>query len=153
MDIEDLLKETLEELLNKLAVSYSKITVIEEEKDNFLINLESENANLLIGYHGTNIQALQHLLKTLCWKKAANDQFNIMLDIDGYRQRQEENVLSLAQRKVDTLRKTHRPQTMPPMSAYFRRKVHMLCMGAGFEDVETISEGDGEQRHIILKLK
>lgn len=153
MDLDDLLKETLEELLNKLGVEYSRINVIEEEKDSYLINLESENASLLIGYHGANIQALQHLLKTLCWKKAANDQFNIMLDIDGYRQRQEENVLNLAQRKIDTLRKTRRPQTMPPMSAYFRRKVHMLCMGAGFEDVETISQGDGEQRHIILKLK
>ncbi len=153
MDLDDLLKETLEELLNKLGVEYSRINVIEEEKDSYLINLESENASLLIGYHGANIQALQHLLKTLCWKKAANDQFNIMLDIDGYRQRQEENVLNLAQRKIDTLRKTRRPQTMPPMSAYFRRKVHMLCMGAGFEDIETISQGDGEQRHIILKLK
>ncbi len=153
MDLDDLLKETLEQLLIKLGVEYSKINVIEEEKDNYLINLESPNASLLIGYHGANIQALQHLLKTLCWKKAANDQFNIMLDIDGYRQRQEENVLNLAQRKIDTLRKTRRPQTMPPMSAYFRRKVHMLCMGAGFEDIETISQGDGEQRHIILKLK
>lgn len=153
MDIEDLLKETLEELLDKLGTEYHKITVTEEEKDDFLINVESEEPSLMIGYHGENIQALQHILKVLVWKKAKNENFNILLDIDDYRKRQEENVITMAERKVEAARKTGRPQKLPPMSPYFRRKVHLYCMGAGFDDIETLSEGTDERRYVIIKLK
>jgi predicted RNA-binding protein Jag len=59
----------------------------------------------------------------------------------------------MAERKIEATRKSRRPQILPPMSPYFRRKIHMLCMGAGYNDIETISEGTGDRRHIILKLK
>lgn len=153
MDIEDILRSTLEEILRFIDVSYNKITINEEEKDSYVINIESDNPSLLIGYHGENIQALQHLLKVLAWKKSGNEQFNILLDIDEYRKRQEENVINLAQRKVDAARKTGRKQIMPPMSPYFRRKIHLYCMGAGFDDIETESVGNGDLRHIVIKLK
>ncbi len=153
MDIEEILTSTLEDLLKHLSLDYSKIVIAEEEKDSYLINIQSDNPSLLIGYHGENIQALQHVLKVLAWKRMGSEQFNILLDIDDYRKRQEENVINLTQRKIDTLRKTGRKQIMPPMSPYFRRKVHLHCMGAGFDDVETFSEGDGDLRHIVIKLK
>jgi spoIIIJ-associated protein len=153
MDIEDHLKEILEQLLIKLHADYTRITIEEDEKDNYTANIESDNPSLLIGYHGDNIQALQHILKVLAWKRCSNEHFNILLDIDGYRKRQEENVIKLAERKVETVRRTNRPQSCPAMSPYFRRKVHLHCMGAGYEDIETFSEGDGDQRHVIIKLK
>jgi spoIIIJ-associated protein len=153
MDIEETLKEVLEKLLGMLGTEYKKISVEEDEKDNYYINIESDNASLLIGYHGENIQALQHILKVLVWKKTNNTQFNILLDIDNYRKRQEENVIKLTERKVSTVRATGRPQSLPPMSPYFRRKVHMHCMGAGFDNIETISQGDNDRRYIVIKLK
>lgn len=153
MDLEDILQETLEELLKKLEVEYSKIEITEEDKGSFEINIKSENPSLLIGHHGDNIQALQHILKTLIWKKAQNEQFNIMVDVDDYRKRQEENILNLAERKIDYIRKTGRPQKLPPMSPYLRRKIHMLCMSPGYDDLETISEGEDDQRYITIKLK
>lgn len=153
MDIEELLQETLEEILNKLGVQYGKITISQEDKDVYSLNIQSDNPSLLIGYHGDNIQALQHLLKVLAWKKCNNENFNILVDVDDYRKRQEENVINLTNRKVETLRKTGKAQILPPMSPYFRRKVHLHCMGAGFDDVETLSEGNGEYRHIIIKRK
>lgn len=153
MDIDEVLKEVIEEILLKMNVEFSKITITEEEKDSYSVNIETDNPSLLIGYHGDNIQALQHIVKVLCWKKIPNEHFNILLDIDDYRKRQEENVLNLAMRKIESVRKFGRPQSLPPMSPYFRRKVHTLCMGAGYDDVETISEGEGDQRHIIIKLK
>jgi len=153
MDIEDLLKETLEEILKKLGTNYTKIIINEDEKDSYLVNIKSDEPSLLIGYHGENIQALQHLLKVLIWKKCESEKFNILVDVDDYRKRQEDNVIALAQRKVDATRKTGRKQILPPMSPYFRRKIHLYCMGAGFDDIETSSEGDGDRRHIVIKLK
>ncbi len=153
MDILEILEEILEDLLRRLQLDYKSIEVTEEEKNNYQINIVSDNPSEIIGYHGQNIQAIQHVLKVLCWQKAQNSDFNIVLDVDNYRQRREEKCLNLAQRKVDMARKTGRPQTLPPMSGYLRRKVHMYCMGAGFDDIETYSEGDGKNRHIIIRVK
>ncbi len=153
MDLEEIIRSTLEELLIKLGVEFSNITISEEEKGNFIINVTSDEPSLLIGYHGENMLALQQILKVIAWKKAPNEQFNVMVDIDDYRTRQEENVINLAKRKIDRVRKSRRPEKLPPMSSYFRRKVHMLCMSPGFEDIETFSEGAGDDRYIVLKLK
>lgn len=153
MDTEDLLKKTLLEILDKLGVDYSKIKINEEDKNTYVINIESENPSLLIGYHGDNIRALQHILKTLVWKKTKTEQFNVLLDIDDYRKRQEDTALNLAKRKIEYVRKTGRMQSLPPMSPYLRRKIHMLCMEPGFDDIETLSEGVNDARYIIIKLK
>lgn len=153
MDTEDLLKKTLLEILDKLGVSYSKIKINEEEKNTYVINIESENPSLLIGYHGDNIHAIQHILKTLVWKKTKTEQFNVLLDIDDYRKRQEDTAINLAKRKIEYVRKTSRMQSLPPMSPYLRRKIHMLCMEPGFDDIETLSEGINDARYIIIKLK
>ena len=92
MNIEETLEELLTEILKKLGTDFKKVTVEEEENRNFTINIESDNPSLLIGYHGDNIQALQHILKVIAWKKLQNEQFNIIVDIDNYRKRQEDNV-------------------------------------------------------------
>ncbi len=153
MDTEEILQETLTELLEKIGTDFTKITVEETDKNNFFINIESPNPSLLIGYHGENIQAVQHLLKVLVFKKTKNEKYNILVDVDNYKKRREENAISFAERKIDFLRKTGRPQTLPPMSPYFRRKIHLHCMNPGFEDIETESKGTGDERYIILKLK
>lgn len=153
MDIEEILKDLTETILTRLEAEYDRVSIIEEENNEFLIKVESENPSLLIGYHGENMLAIQHIIKVLAWKKCPNQEFNILLDIDDYRKRQEESIINFANRKIDTVRRTGRPQALPPMSAYFRRKVHLHCMDPGNEDLETLSEGEGEARHIIIKLK
>ena len=91
-------------------------------------------------------------MKTLCWARTKKKKdFNIVLDVDNYRQRQEESVLAIAERKVDFVRKTNRAQSLPPMSGYFRRVIHLRLMEPEFDDVETLSQGDGEARYIIIK--
>ncbi len=153
MDIQETLKETLEEILKKLHLEYTEIHITEEENNNFLINVNTENPSHMIGYHGDNIHAIQHILKTLCWKKCNSNMFNILLDVDEYRKRQEENVVKLAQKRIENIRRNGRTQHLPPMSAYLRRKVHLHCMNAGNEDIETFSTGEGDRRHIVIKLK
>ena len=153
MEIIKALKETLEEILKRIEVPYTDLDIVEDEPDAFLINIKSENPNLLIGFRGMNIQAIQHLLKVMAWQKCKTENFSITLDVDEYRKRQEESMLNMAQRKIEMARKFHRPQRLPPMSAYFRRKIHLMCMGSGYEDIETFSDGEGEMRHIVIKTK
>lgn len=153
MDISESLHDIITDLLERVGLEITKVEVTEEENNNYHINIESPNPSELIGYHGDNIQALQHILKILAWKNSQTESFNILVDVDNYRKRQEENAINLATRKIAATRKTGRPQAIPPMTAYIRRKIHIHCMGAGFEDIETYSQGEGEERHLVIKLK
>lgn len=155
MDIEKTLKEALEGILINLEVPYDEVG-IEKEKQNdvnlYKINIETEDPSVLIGFHGETIHAMQHLLKVIAWRQTKED-FNILLDVDNYRQRQEENVLTLAKRKVDIARQTNKTQVLPPMSGYFRRAVHMYLNTDDFKDITTESIGDGDHRQVTIVLK
>lgn len=151
MDIANVLKETLEGILIKLQVPFDSIDIQEDENNLFRVNIESEDPSILIGFHGENIHALQHLLKVITWKNT-DAEFTVVVDVDNYRKRQEDNVLNLAERKVDMARKTTKMQVLPPMSPYFRRVVHLHLTKPEFSDVETHSIGEGDHRQVTIKL-
>lgn len=148
--METLLQETIEDILNRISSPFRKIK-IEKREDTYRINIESEEPSLLIGHHGENIFALQNLLKIIIWKKQPGE-YKILLDIDDYRKRQEENVIKLAERKADQVMKTQQPQSLPAMSPYFRRVVH-LHLAEKFTNLMTESVGEGDFRHITIKPK
>lgn len=148
--METLLQETIEDILNRISSPFRKIK-IDKRDDTYRINIESEEPSLLIGHHGENIFALQNLLKIIIWKKQPGE-YKILLDIDDYRKRQEENVIKLAERKADQVMKTQQPQSLPAMSPYFRRVVH-LHLAEKFTDLMTESVGEGDFRHIMIKPK
>jgi len=147
-------QDTLEELLIKLGVQFNSVEVEEKEENVFFANVNSDEANTLIGHHGTTIYAIQHILKILCWAKTKKkEEFNIVLDVGNYRKKQEDSVINLAERKVEFVRKTRRAQSLPPMSPYFRRIVHMHLTQEQFNDITTESIGEGDSRHIIIQKK
>lgn len=150
--MDTLIQETLEELLNRLSTPFRRVRIEKRDETTYRVNIESEEPSLLIGHHGENIYALQNILRTIIFKKNPGE-YNVILDIDDYRKRQEENVLKLAERKVDMVRKTMQVQALPPMSPYFRRLVHMHLTHPSFKDVETQSVGEGDQRHLTIKPK
>lgn len=144
------IQETVEELLNKLCTPFRRVR-LEKKDDTYKINIESEEPSLLIGHHGENIYALQNIIRVIMWNKHPGD-YNILIDVDNYRQRQEENVLKLAERKVETAIKTGEMQSLPPMSSYFRRVIH-LHLAKQFENVVTESVGEGDFRYLTIKPK
>ena len=77
----------------------------------------------------------------------------MILDVDGYRKRQEESVKTLAEKKVELARQTKQDQLLPPMSSYFRRIVHLFLASGEFPDVTTESMGEGDNRQVIIKIK
>lgn len=153
--MESLIQEIVEEILNRLSTPFRKIRVEKLDDHTWRANIESEEPSLLIGYHGENITALQNIVKTILWKKAeesGQEKYNVVVDVDDYRKRQEENVIKMAERKVEIVRKNQLPQSLPAMSPYFRRVVH-LHLAEKFKDIITESAGEGDFRHIMIKPK
>ncbi len=150
--MEILIQETVEELLNKLSTPFRKVRIEAQEDGMYRINIESEEPSLLIGHHGENIHALQNILRIILWKKKPEEKFSVMVDVDDYRKRQEENVIDLAERKAEVVRQNQEAQSLPPMSPYFRRVVH-LHLAKNYQDVVTESVGEGDFRYLTIKPK
>ena len=154
--MEDLIQETLAGILQRLGVTFRKFKVSVDKKHPsgspvYRVDIDTDETATLIGYHGETIYALQHLLKTLLWKKSDENIF-LVLDVDSYRKRQEECVLTLAIRKVETARKTLEDQMLPPMSPYFRRIIRLVLVKPEFSDITTESVREGDNRAIVIKV-
>ncbi|EKD92803.1 MAG: hypothetical protein ACD_28C00327G0006 [uncultured bacterium] len=147
--MEEIISETLHPILELMHFQFSKIDVEDKGENHYRVNIETNEARHLIGAHGNTLFAIQHLLKILLRKKTEQD-FNLSLDVDNYRKRQEENVITMAEQKVDEVRKHGKAQKLPPMSSYFRRMVHMHLTQNSFNDIATESEGEGPYRAVII---
>ncbi|MBN1258814.1 KH domain-containing protein [Candidatus Peregrinibacteria bacterium] len=150
--MELLIKETLEKLLDILGISYTGVKIKKEEKNVYYTQIETENSSLLIGWHGETIAAIQHLLKCLLYKQGAKADAQIVVDVDGYKKRQEESVVRLAERKAEFAIETQKEVVLPPMNPYFRRKVHThLAESPKFKDA-VITESTGEDPDRAVKI-
>jgi len=149
------LKEVLEDVLKRLGVAVDNISITKEANDVIYAEIFSPDSSLLIGWHGETIAALHHLVKNLIWIKHPElfkESGHFIIDVDGYRRKQKENVISLTERRIQIVRKTKEPQILPPMSPYFRRIVHMY-LTENFTDVTTESVGKDDHRAVKIFLK
>jgi len=153
--MELLIKETLEQLLEVMGISFSGVTVTKEGETSFYVSIETADSNLLIGWHGETIGAIQHVFKCLLWKQKLDGKIQVIVDVDGYKKRQEETVLRLAERKAEYAIETQKAITLPPMNPYFRRKIHLhLAASDKFKDqVETTSVGEDKRRAVQILPK
>lgn len=108
-------------------------------------------SGLKIGGHADEILALQHLLRSILRAKhpEAYEAMRIVLDIGGFKERQEAQLTESVEEVVKRVRETGKPMFLPPMSSYERRLVHM--MSTGWDDLECESVGEEPRRRIMIK--
>ncbi|HBI33977.1 MAG TPA: hypothetical protein DEA43_03825 [Candidatus Moranbacteria bacterium] len=143
------IKKTIEELLTKMGFS-GKVTIIESTDDDSItcdIAAESDS-NFLIGQHGINLQALQHLARLIV-RKHIPEKIRFTLDINNYRQQKNQSIVEQAKIAANEAIAQGRSVFMPPMSTYERRIVHMEL--SQNSQVSTESVGEGENRKVVIK--
>jgi spoIIIJ-associated protein len=150
----DLIKSSLAKILDHLKLTYGDITVRQE--DNMMrVDIASNDASRIIGWHGETLNCIQHVLKSIIRTEEKLERTPlIIVDVDGYRAMQEDKVRKIAEQKADFVRRTGNRVALSPMSPYFRRIVHMhVTNSPSMADLATESIGEGDYRQIVLKLK
>ncbi|MDH5596603.1 MAG: hypothetical protein OEY44_00745, partial [Candidatus Peregrinibacteria bacterium] len=144
--MELVIKETLEKILEVMKVPFSGVKVQKEGENSYYVSIDTSSSNLLIGWHGETIAAIQHMLRCLLWKQKIDSETQIVVDVDGYKKRQEESVIRLAERKAELAIENQKEIILPPMNPYFRRKVHLHLADKFEGKVFTESTGEGKDR-------
>lgn len=104
----------------------------------------------LIGRRGETLAALQLLVNLITYKQTGEHE-RVILDVEGYRSRREENLRSMAERIAQQVRSSGRAVMLEAMPPNERRIVHIAL--ADYDDISTESTGEGDARRVVVSLK
>ena len=145
--IADVAVEFLKGMCRCFGENACSIDEFEGEDGELILNIEGGDLAILIGRHGRCLEALQTLL-TSVMNQTFGFYYPVIVDIEGYRQRRREKVISMARRAASRVRRNGSDYRLPAMSAYERRLVHIALR----DDmaVVTHSEGEDPNRYVVV---
>lgn len=139
-------KKYLEDLISFFGLNTDVYATHDE--DVIELNVPSSHLNgFLIGQHGETMRALQFLVSSAL-KSAGYQTTRVNVDIAEYKKQRAERLSKKAEDWLKTVKESGEPMHLEPMNAAERRIIHKL---AGEHGLTTISEGEGRERHVILK--
>lgn len=113
------------------------------------IEIEGENAGILIGKHGSTLDALQYLT-SLVTNRNSKDFTRVLIDAENYREKREKTLERLAMRIANKVKETKRSITLEPMYPNERRIIHTALQQV--PGVKTKSIGEEPYRRIVISL-
>jgi len=152
-DIEavQLARSIVENMLEKLKVSASVDAhmgnVDEEGRQPILVEISGSDLGFLIGRHAETLNAMQFLANQMIGKQMGR-WMQVVIDIEGYRARREEQLRRLASRMAEQAVKTGRRQSLEPMPASDRRIIHLALRN--HQNVTTQSVGEEPIRKVTI---
>jgi predicted RNA-binding protein Jag len=107
-----------------------------------------DTGRILIGARGSNLSALQHVLRSVMRQYLSPDSY-LTLDINGYLAAKEKSLLYLAEEAARKVGHTGRAIVLPPMEAAQRRTIHTSL--ASRQEIHTESLGDEPNRRVVVR--
>jgi len=120
---------------------------VREENDTIYINIDGEDTKAVIGHRGETLDAFQYLALTFLNEHKAEYK-KVVVDSANYRERRKQTLSELALRLAAKAVRLRRKIELEPMNPFERRAVHSAL--ADSELARTESEGEDEQRHVII---
>jgi spoIIIJ-associated protein len=147
---EDLAEKASEFLLGVLErMGISADIDIKDDTDKTILEIQTKDTEVVIGRRGVVMDALQHLVNKVVYRDRSGERGKpLVVDAGGFRDKQVERLRSLAQRMGEKALQTKQIVELQPMSPHDRRIVHMAI--AEMPGLSSRSEGEGEDRHILL---
>jgi spoIIIJ-associated protein len=154
----DLVLDTTESIVSKLihhlgmkaqvSAHYDESST--DDRRTIQVDIRGDNLSALIGRHAETLTAFQHVASLMVGKQT-QQWVQLVVDVEGYRDRREKQVRQLALRMVDQVIKTGRKATLEPMTASERRVVHIELRG--HPAVTTESTGEEPHRKVVILPK
>lgn len=111
------------------------------------VNVNGDDLSYLIGRQAETLNALQYI-SSLIINKEIGRSIPLIVDVEGYRSRRENQLRQLARRMADQAVATGRRQVLEPMPANERRIVHIALREN--PDVSTESIGEEPRRKVTI---
>ena len=117
---------------------------------NIQVDIRGSDLSVLIGRRSETLSAFQYIASLIVGKE--EQQFvQLTVDVEGYRDRREKQLIQMAQRMADQVSKSGRRQTLEPMPSAERRIIHIALRD--HPDVKTESTGEEPYRKVMILPK
>lgn len=143
--------EYLTSIFNAMGATDFEISAV-KQGDATLLRVEGDNFQDFIQIRGETIQALSYLTDRAVNKgvdKKEGEYLRVRLDIAGYRNRREGELIALAKRTGAEVAETHRSRTLAPMNSYERLIIHTAI--SEMEGLTSESIGSDVERRVVVK--
>jgi len=140
-------KKYVEDTLSFFGINVDVYATADED----VIELNVPNtylSNLLIGKNGDTLRALQFLTRTTLIQKNA-ELTRVNVDVADYKRRHNDRIGEQAEEWAKQVLETGEPMELRPMNPAERRVVHKVL--GDYSQLSSESEGEGRDRHIVLK--
>ena len=134
-------------LLDKMGYpGFVKITHRKEGK--LALDVVSDHSSIIIGKKGKNLDAIQLIVNVYAGQ--LNPSVKVIIDSENYRMRHEEQLVKLAYRAAEQVKRSGRSKLLEPMNPFERRLIHTALNG--IEGVTTKSEGEGLFKQVRITI-
>jgi len=121
-----------------------------EGRRNVHVDIRGNDLSILIGRRSETLNAFQYIASLIVGKEI-QDWVQLVIDVEGYRDRREKQLVQMAKRMADQVAKSGRRQTLEPMPSAERRIIHIALRD--HPDVITESTGDDPHRKVTIVPK
>jgi spoIIIJ-associated protein len=144
--------EIVQTLLDKMQISATVTTTLSEPDDLTgeqidVIEINGDDLGVLIGPRGDTLNTLQYLVRLMVSHRL-HERVNFVIDVQGYRQRRQQALASLANRMAKKAIQRGQPIGLEPMPPHERRVIHMTLRQ--HDEVYTESSGEGNRRKVRI---
>ena len=138
-------KDVLQKIIDSITED-AKIE-IDERSNKTIFKVVGGNSALLIGKKGKTLEAIQLIVEKVINKKNEK-RSRTLVDIEGYMEKRNSYLKSLAKRLADKCKRFGKPVSLEEMNAHDRRIIHITLRGD--KEVGTRSKGEGVLRKIVI---
>ena len=145
--IADTAIEAIQDILKYYNVGEVTIEEYEGDEGELILDITGDDLAVLIGRHGRTLDSLQFLISSIT-SRIVGHRYPIVVDVEGYKARQRQKIEDIALNAADKAVDQDRSIKLRPMTPYERRIVHIALRGD--DRVETVSEGEGRARRVVV---
>lgn len=144
---EALISKLLHQMKMQAQVSAHFAEQSTDDRRTIHVDIRGEDLGALIGRHAETLNAFQYVASLMVGKEA-QQWVQLIVDVEGYRSRREQQLQQLARRMAEQVVKTGRRASLEPMPASERRVVHIELRG--HPAVTTESTGEEPHRKVVI---
>jgi spoIIIJ-associated protein len=123
---------------------------VEETADGPRLNLDGDEAELLVRHRGEPLKALQHIVE-MSFGRSLDDERRVFVDALEYRKGKDIELRRMAKFLAEKARQTGLDQQLGPLNPYERRLVHLAV--AEVPGVATESVGDAFTKTVLISIR
>ena len=148
------IKKIIENVFDKMGFNVPEIDI---KRDNFSkdrevfdinISLNGRDEKSFLENYSEGLNALQYLIRVLLIRSGSTH--FIVLDVNNRKEVRKNELSEIALEAAKKVRRTKKPLTLEPMSAYERRIIHLKL--AELPDIVTESIGEEPERRLVIRL-